>query len=154
MVGGVLRSMVLYVVGAACAGAFLAAGLTGGSGRDLVIGLVVLAAVAVCSPVGLRPLSRLVPQHTSPETIAAAPVVIFWRPWCPYCQRLRGRLGPAGRGALWVNIWRDRDAAARVRQINEGNETVPTVLIGGEPHTNPDPDLVRRALTRRENTFG
>ncbi|MBM6402789.1 NrdH-redoxin [Phycicoccus sp. CSK15P-2] len=75
-------------------------------------------------------------------------VVVYWRPGCMYCERLRRRLGRAGRDAVWVDIWQDDDAAAFVRSVNEGNETVPTVVLDGVPHTNPDPSSVRLALTR------
>ena len=30
--------------------------------------------------------------------------------------------------------------------VNDGNEVVPTVVIDGRPHTNPDPALVKKAL--------
>lgn len=69
-------------------------------------------------------------------------VVIYWRPSCIFCARLRGRLGPHRSKATWVNIWQDDDGAAFVRSVNDGNETVPTVVIDGVPHTNPDPQLV------------
>lgn len=35
--------------------------------------------------------------------------VIYWRPGCRYCQRLRFRLGRDARRAHWVNIWADPD---------------------------------------------
>jgi len=73
-------------------------------------------------------------------------VVIFWRPGCMYCLRLMAALGSAGRKATWVNIWRDEEAAAFVRGHNEGNETVPTVLLDGQVLTNPAPALVKQAL--------
>ena len=73
---------------------------------------------------------------------ATRPVVIYWRPGCVFCARLRGRLGRAGRRATWVNIWQDEAGAAYVRSVNDGNETVPTVVLDGEPHTNPDPQRV------------
>ena len=83
------------------------------------------------------------------EVVAGSPaVVVYWRPGCTFCERLRRSLGPVGRGAAWVDIWRDPDAAAFVREVNDGNETVPTVVLDGVPHTNPDPGLVRAALTR------
>lgn len=75
-------------------------------------------------------------------------VVVYWRPGCPFCERLRRGLGSAGRDAVWVNIWRDDEAAAFVRSVNDGNEVVPTVVVDGEAHTNPDPALVRAALAR------
>ncbi|GIF70045.1 membrane protein [Asanoa ishikariensis] len=65
--------------------------------------------------------------------------VIYWRPGCPYCQRLRLRLGRHGRRAHWVNIWTDPAGAAAVRAIAGGNETVPTVVVDGESRVNPDP---------------
>ncbi|UFU02577.1 hypothetical protein LQF12_13935 [Ruania suaedae] len=74
-------------------------------------------------------------------------VVIYWRPGCPYCSGLRRRLGQARSEAIWVNIWADPEAAAYVRSVNSGNETVPTVVIDGEAFTNPDPAPVRAALT-------
>ncbi|MEU5062059.1 MULTISPECIES: glutaredoxin domain-containing protein [unclassified Streptomyces] len=72
--------------------------------------------------------------------------VVFWRPGCKYCIRLRIRLGRSARQLHWVNIWRDPAAAAAVRAANDGNETVPTVVVGGQPHTNPDPAWVREQL--------
>lgn len=46
---------------------------------------------------------------------------------------LRGARVPAE----WVNIWEDRAAAAAVRAITGGDETVPTVVAGGRAMVNP-----------------
>lgn len=73
--------------------------------------------------------------------------VVFWRPGCTYCIRLRLRLGRSARKLHWVDIWRDPAAATAVRAANEGNETVPTVVVAGRPHTNPDPEWVRAQLS-------
>ncbi|MER7408347.1 glutaredoxin domain-containing protein [Streptomyces sp. NPDC000070] len=73
--------------------------------------------------------------------------VVFWRPGCRYCVRLRIRLGRSARQLHWVNIWRDPAGAAAVRAANDGNETVPTVVVAGRTHTNPDPGWVREQLT-------
>lgn len=35
------------------------------------------------------------------------------------------------------NIWEDEEAAQFVRMANDGNETVPTVVIGTDVYTNP-----------------
>ncbi|MEU3839261.1 glutaredoxin domain-containing protein [Streptomyces sp. NPDC028635] len=72
--------------------------------------------------------------------------VVFWRPGCTYCMRLRIRLGRSARRLHWVDIWRDPAGAAAVRAANDGNETVPTVIVAGRPHTNPDPRWVREQL--------
>ncbi|WP_405458901.1 hypothetical protein OG786_17340 [Streptomyces sp. NBC_00101] len=73
--------------------------------------------------------------------------VVFWRPGCKYCIRLRIRLGRSAGQLHWVNIWRDPAGAAAVRAANDGNETVPTVVAAGRSHTNPDPEWVRAQLS-------
>ncbi|MEU0843533.1 glutaredoxin domain-containing protein [Streptomyces sp. NPDC005962] len=74
--------------------------------------------------------------------------VVYWRPGCAYCVRLRTRLGRRARKAHWVNIWRDPAGAAAVRAVNDGDETVPTVVVGGQAHVNPDPVWVREQLSQ------
>ncbi|WP_051298550.1 glutaredoxin domain-containing protein [Arthrobacter castelli] len=76
------------------------------------------------------------------------PVVIFWRPGCIYCLRLRMVLDTAGNRAEWINIWHDDAGRAYVRDNNNGNETVPTVLLAEEVLTNPSPGRIRRALSK------
>lgn len=86
-------------------------------------------------------------RTTTHQEVLAMPeserqVVIYWRPGCGFCQRLKGHLGKDGERAVWVNIWQDEEAAAFVRSVNDGNETVPTVVIDGQAHTNPDAQMV------------
>jgi glutaredoxin len=83
---------------------------------------------------------------SSPGLSGASVPVVYWRPGCPYCIRLRVRLGRTAGRVRWVNIWRDPEAAAAVRAVADGNETVPTVVIDGEAHINPDPGWVRQRL--------
>lgn len=87
-------------------------------------------------------------RHEEVRTMAdsAHPVVIYWRPGCQFCLRLKATLGDLKDKALWVNIWQDEDGAAFVRSVNDGNETVPTVVTDGIPATNPDPAVVRERL--------
>ncbi len=75
------------------------------------------------------------------------PVVVYWRPGCGFCGRLKAALAGRAEDAHWVNIWQDPEAAAFVRSVNDGNEVVPTVVIDGLPFTNPDPALVLDRLT-------
>lgn len=76
----------------------------------------------------------------------AAHVVIYWRPGCPFCMTLKAAVRDRTDRATWHNIWEDPEAAAYVRSVNDGDETVPTVVIDGIPHTNPSPLKVRKAL--------
>ncbi|MFG2719104.1 glutaredoxin domain-containing protein [Streptomyces sp. NPDC048416] len=64
-------------------------------------------------------------------------VVLYWRPMCAYCIKLRLRLLFTRLRYVKVNIWRDPDAAAFVRSVAGGNETVPTVTVAGRPMVNP-----------------
>lgn len=64
-------------------------------------------------------------------------VTLYWRPRCPYCIRLRWQVRRARLPVREINIWKDPGAAARVRQITGGDETVPTVTIGTTSLVNP-----------------
>jgi mycoredoxin len=69
--------------------------------------------------------------------------IVYWRPGCVFCLRLRARLGADANRLRWVDIWRDPEAAAAVRSYTGGDETVPTVVIAGQAHINPDPSWLR-----------
>ncbi len=73
-------------------------------------------------------------------------VTVYWRPGCPYCIRLRLTLRRHHVHPKMVNIWRDAEAAAFVRSVADGNETVPTVVIDGQAVVNPPPRMVVDAL--------
>jgi mycoredoxin len=70
-------------------------------------------------------------------TIDNLPITVYWRPGCSSCERLRQGLEEAGIETTEINIWQDRDAAAAVRMVANGNETVPTVTIGTTVLVNP-----------------
>jgi glutaredoxin len=63
-------------------------------------------------------------------------VIIYWRSGCPYCARLRWGL-------------RRAKVATEEIDINAGNETVPTVLVGTATLVNPTPRQVRRELVHQ-----
>lgn len=58
-------------------------------------------------------------------------IVVFWRPGCGYCSGLLREMEHFEVAYTAVNIWQEPEAAAVVRSIARGNETVPTVLVGG-----------------------
>jgi glutaredoxin len=116
-------------------------------------GWIIPAVLAVLALLASPALSaRSEPHARASELISGGasgdgPVVVYHRPGCTFCARLKLILTGVRSRAVWVDIWDDPEAAAFVRSINDGNETVPTVVIDGRPHTNPNPFLVRRALT-------
>ncbi|MEU6201868.1 glutaredoxin domain-containing protein [Streptomyces sp. NPDC047061] len=128
-------------------GAAVAAALTvgGNPGTAAVVLLVFVLLAGANSPL-IFP--RSIGAHEAQRRSAAdGRPVVFWRPGCVYCMRLRIRLGRSAHRLYWVNIWHDPAGAAEVRAANDGNETVPTVVLAGRPRTNPDPEWVRERLS-------
>jgi len=64
-------------------------------------------------------------------------VTVYWRRGCPSCGSLRRGIRRAGLATLEVDIWSDPAAAAFVRSHAGGDETVPTVEVGGTVLVNP-----------------
>ena len=67
----------------------------------------------------------------------APPVTVYWRPGCGFCGSLFRGLEREGLVFERVDIWEDEDAAAFVRSVARGNETVPTVRVGNVALVNP-----------------
>ncbi|MFI1563252.1 glutaredoxin domain-containing protein [Streptomyces sp. NPDC020490] len=119
----------------------------GSSPGAVVVPLLLIALLAVLNSPLMFPRSIGAVEAERRSAADGRPVV-YWRPGCVYCLRLRARLGRRARRAHWVDIWRDPAGAAVVREINKGDETVPTVVVAGRPHINPDPAWVRDQLAR------
>ncbi|MGZ0151750.1 mycoredoxin [Kribbella sp. WER1] len=65
-------------------------------------------------------------------------VTMYSTPWCGYCHRLKGQLNRAGIEFTEVDIEQVPEAAELVEKINNGNQTVPTVVFAdGTAMTNP-----------------
>ncbi|MEM7273925.1 MAG: glutaredoxin domain-containing protein [Actinomycetota bacterium] len=73
-------------------------------------------------------------------------VEFYWRPGCPFCAMLERDLNGAGIPLAKRNIWDDPNAAAYVRSVADGNETVPTIQVAGRAMVNPPIDDVRALL--------
>ena len=76
------------------------------------------------------------PQPSHPPS-GGGKITVYWRPGCPFCSSLRSGLRRAGVTVREVNIWEDPAAAAFVRSVARGNETVPTVSVGSVNLVNP-----------------
>jgi len=81
-------------------------------------------------------------------TVDAPEVVVYTRPGCPYCFTLRAGLRRSGLTFREINIWEDPDAAAFVRTVANGNETVPTVVVGDVRMVNPSARRVRTVAAK------
>ena len=76
------------------------------------------------------------------------PVTVFWRPGCGFCTRLFHDLETTDLVYERRNIWEDAEAAAYVRSVADGNETVPTVRVGRRGLVNPSAERVVELATR------
>lgn len=77
----------------------------------------------------------------------AGTITMYSTTWCGYCRRLKSQLAREGIPYTEVNIEEHEDAAAYVEQVNNGNQTVPTVLFpDGSAMTNPSLAQVRERL--------
>jgi mycoredoxin len=78
--------------------------------------------------------------------MAQAPTM-FTTPWCGYCRRLKSQLAREGIEIIEVDIERDPAAAEFVMTVNDGFQTVPTVLFAdGSTLTNPSVYAIQQRM--------
>jgi len=75
-------------------------------------------------------------------------ITVYWRPGCPFCSSLHRAMVQADLQFEMRNIWEDPDAAAFVRSVARGNETVPTVTVGDVAMVNPSVGELQRAIAQ------
>jgi mycoredoxin len=72
---------------------------------------------------------------------------MFTTSWCGYCNRLKAQIGREGIPFVEVNIEDEPSAAGFVMKVNDGNQTVPTLLFpDGSAATNPSIREVKQRL--------
>jgi mycoredoxin len=76
-----------------------------------------------------------------------AKVTMYSTQWCGYCHRLKSQLDREGIGYEVIDIEKVPDAALVVEQVNNGNQTVPTLVYAdGSAQTNPSVADVKAKL--------
>ncbi len=84
---------------------------------------------------------------TEPTNDQPKPLTMYSTPWCGYCHRLRSQLDREGIAYEVVDIEREPEAARIVEQVNNGNQTVPTLVYAdGTAQTNPSVAQVKAKL--------
>ena len=74
-------------------------------------------------------------------------ITMYSTTWCGYCRRLKSQLDREGIGYTEVNIEQVPGAAEIVERVNNGNQTVPTVVFpDGSAATNPSLAEVKSRL--------
>lgn len=82
------------------------------------------------------------------ETIQPSkPIIVYGRPGCPGLPPVLRLLDAAGASYEYIDIRQDLEAAARLRQITGGYESVPTVILpDGRTMVEPGTMKLREAL--------
>jgi mycoredoxin len=74
-------------------------------------------------------------------------VTMYSTPWCGYCHRLKGQMDREGIAYEVVDIEQHPEAAEVVERVNDGNQTVPTLVYAdGSAQTNPSLIQVKEKL--------
>ena len=74
-------------------------------------------------------------------------VTMYSTQWCGYCHRLKSQLDREGITYEVVDIEQRPEAAQIVERVNNGNQTVPTLVYAdGSAQTNPSVSDVKAKL--------
>jgi len=117
------------------------------SSSPVVAALTLVIGMAIGGAMMATTLRRVphVPWERAQEQVADGRAVVFWKPTCSYCTRLRKAFGDDNR-IVWVNVWVDPSANREVRRHNGGDEYTPTALVGNRVLRNPTAAELRSAL--------
>jgi thioredoxin reductase (NADPH) len=78
-------------------------------------------------------------------------ITFYGADWCPDCQRAKAFLKDNNIEFEFVDVDLDESATKRVEQINKGKRIIPTIIINGKSHTNPDNNTLASALGINED---
>ena len=78
---------------------------------------------------------------------AVGSLTMYSTPWCGYCKRLKSQLGREDIVFEEIDIEQDTVAAEQVMKVNDGNQTVPTLVFpDGTALTNPSLAQIKAKL--------
>lgn len=81
------------------------------------------------------------------NAVDAGSFTMYSTQWCGYCHRLKRQLNSEGIEFVTVDIEQEPEAADLVMQVNNGNQTVPTLVYSdGTAQTNPSVAQVKAKL--------
>lgn len=58
-----------------------------------------------------------------------AQIVLYTTSWCPDCHRAKYLLDEYGVAYIDIDVEQDQEALAFVKQVNNGNRVVPTIVF-------------------------
>ncbi|GAB4503707.1 MAG: mycoredoxin [Anaerolineales bacterium] len=69
------------------------------------------------------------PETSDLYTTTPSRIVMYSVDWCPDCRRARFFFKRKNIPVLDINIDQDKEAEAFVKQLNNGNRSVPTIIF-------------------------
>ena len=102
-------------------------------------------------------------SYTNPDNATLANILgineqgvlqLFGADWCPDCRRAKAFLADNGVNYQFIDVDQHEWATSKVEEINNGKRIIPTILLNGEPHTNPDNATLKALLSidsKKEN---
>jgi len=81
--------------------------------------------------------------------------VVYTKSWCPDCRRARRVIMDSKHPFLELDISGDEKAREFIRQINHGNESVPTIIFrDGTILVEPRNTILAEKLKKMDEVFG
>ena len=74
-------------------------------------------------------------------------IEMYGADWCPDCRRAKSFLESNKIEFDFVDIEKDPSAGKKVEEINSGKRIIPTIIIDGVAHTNPDNPKLMQLLS-------
>lgn len=65
-------------------------------------------------------------------------ITMYGADWCPDCRRAKAFLKENNVSFDYIDVDLDQEATKKVETINNGKRIIPTLIINGASHTNPD----------------
>ena len=78
-------------------------------------------------------------------------IKLYGADWCPDCRRAKAFLKENNVEYTFIDVDLDEEATKKVESINNGKRIIPTLIINGKSHTNPDNAQLASTLGINEN---
>lgn len=99
--------------------------------------------------------------HTNPNNAELAAslginenghVIMFGADWCPDCRRAKTFMQNNGINFYFVDVDQHEWATQKVEEINNGKRIIPTLIVDGAAHTNPDNNRIKELMRLEEES--
>ncbi len=75
-------------------------------------------------------------------------IELYGSGWCPDCLRTKVFLDRNHIMYQYFDVSKSKEASEKVLKLNNGKRIIPTIIIDGEAHTNPDNKQLMQILSK------